>query len=139
MTRLLLFVDWLLGLYVFILIMTAIASWLVAFDVINTRNDIARKIVYALDAISRWAGPLLHHTVHPDPVDPLGRYPRSGRHVKPGIVSVISPAQVNAAMLRGFLGRFRIDRSARRAPVGLLPDHNQRPILGFPHIGNDIG
>jgi YggT family protein len=52
MTYLLLFVDWLLGLYVFILIMTAIASWLVAFNVIDTRNNIARRIVYALDALT---------------------------------------------------------------------------------------
>ena len=52
MTHLLLFVDWLLGLYVYILIMTAVASWLVAFDVINTRNNIGRWIVYALDALT---------------------------------------------------------------------------------------
>ena len=35
MIRLLYFIDWLLGLYVFILIFTAIMSWLVAFDVIK--------------------------------------------------------------------------------------------------------
>lgn len=52
MIRLLLFIDWLLGLYVFILILTAIMSWLVAFDVINMKNNFVRSVMYALDALT---------------------------------------------------------------------------------------
>jgi YggT family protein len=52
MIRLLLFIDWLLGLYVFILILSAIMSWLIAFDVVNLRNNLVRSIMYALDALT---------------------------------------------------------------------------------------
>jgi YggT family protein len=52
MIRLLEFIDYLLGLYVFILIFTAIMSWLVVFDVINVRNNIVRSIMYALSALT---------------------------------------------------------------------------------------
>jgi YggT family protein len=52
MIRLLLFVDYLLGLYVFILVVMAIMSWLVAFDVINTRNYIVRSVLHALDVLT---------------------------------------------------------------------------------------
>jgi YggT family protein len=53
MTRLLLFIDWLLGLYVFILIVTAVMSWMIAFDVINTRNNIVRSVMYTLEALTK--------------------------------------------------------------------------------------
>jgi YggT family protein len=52
MIRLLDFIDWLLGLYVFILIVTAIMSWLVAFSVINIRNDVVRQVLYTLDLLT---------------------------------------------------------------------------------------
>src|SRR5262249_38930297 len=52
MIRLLDFIDWLLGLYVFILIVTAIMSWLVAFNVINVRNDLVRQILYTLELLT---------------------------------------------------------------------------------------
>jgi YggT family protein len=52
MIRLLDFIDWLLGLYVFILIVTAIVSWLVAFSVINVRNDLVRQLLYTLDLLT---------------------------------------------------------------------------------------
>ena len=52
MIRLLDFIDWLLGLYVFILIVTAIMSWLVAFNVINIRNDFVRQVLYTLDLLT---------------------------------------------------------------------------------------
>jgi YggT family protein len=52
MIRLLQFIDWLLGLYVFILLFTAIMSWLVAFDVVNLRNNIVRSVMHALDALT---------------------------------------------------------------------------------------
>ena len=52
MIRLLDFIDWLLGLYVFILIVTAIMSWLVAFSVINVRNDVVRQVLHTLDLLT---------------------------------------------------------------------------------------
>jgi YggT family protein len=52
MVRLLEFIDWLLGLYVFILIVTAIMSWLVAFSVINVRNDLVRQVLYTLELLT---------------------------------------------------------------------------------------
>jgi len=52
MIRLLAFVDGLLGLYVMILLVTVIVSWLVAFDVINVRNNVVRSVVYALSALT---------------------------------------------------------------------------------------
>jgi YggT family protein len=52
MIRLLFFIDWLLGLYVFILIVTAIMSWLIAFDVVNLRNNLVRSVMYALEALT---------------------------------------------------------------------------------------
>jgi YggT family protein len=52
MIRLLLFIDYLLGLYVFILVVTAIMSWLIAFGVINTRNNIVQSVIHALDALT---------------------------------------------------------------------------------------
>jgi YggT family protein len=52
MIRLLDFIDWLLGLYVFILVVTAIMSWLVAFSVINVRNDLVRQVLYTMDLLT---------------------------------------------------------------------------------------
>ena len=52
MIRLLAFVDGLLGLYVMILLVTVIVSWLVAFDVINIRNNVVRSVTHALSALT---------------------------------------------------------------------------------------
>jgi YggT family protein len=52
MIRLLEFIDWLLGFYVFILVVTAIMSWLVAFSVINVRNDLVRQVLYTLELLT---------------------------------------------------------------------------------------
>jgi YggT family protein len=52
MIRLLDFIDWLLGLYVFILVVTAVMSWLVAFSVINVRNDLVRQVLYTLELLT---------------------------------------------------------------------------------------
>ncbi len=42
----------LLGLLIVALIVTAILSWLVAFDVVNLRNPAIRQIYYALDRVT---------------------------------------------------------------------------------------
>jgi YggT family protein len=44
MLRLLYFIDFLLGLYISILIAQAILSWLIVFNVVNTRNPIVATI-----------------------------------------------------------------------------------------------
>lgn len=46
-------IDALLGLLVFALIASAIISWLVAFDVINLRNQFVYNVARFLDAVTR--------------------------------------------------------------------------------------
>src|SRR5882757_1883057 len=38
--------------YIYVLIAAAILSWLIAFNVVNTRNDIVRNISYFLYAVT---------------------------------------------------------------------------------------
>ncbi|MDP1631032.1 MAG: YggT family protein [Caulobacter sp.] len=45
-------VDGLLGLLILALIISAILSWLVAFDVVNLRNNVVRQIYYGLERIT---------------------------------------------------------------------------------------
>ena len=52
MVRILLFIDWLLGLYTFVLVASAILSWLIAFDVVNLRNNFVRAVAQGLEAIT---------------------------------------------------------------------------------------
>ena len=42
----------LIWLYIWILIATAVLSWLIAFNVVNTRNDIVRSIANFLYAVT---------------------------------------------------------------------------------------
>ena len=44
--------DLLLGVLRWIIIIQAILSWLVAFNVINTYNDFVRQLLFALDKIT---------------------------------------------------------------------------------------
>ena len=44
--------DLLLRVLMYIIIIQAILSWLVAFNVINTYNDFVRQVLYALDKIT---------------------------------------------------------------------------------------
>jgi len=46
-------IDALLGLVIWAIIINAILSWLVAFDVINLRNRFVYAIAHMLDAVSR--------------------------------------------------------------------------------------
>jgi len=45
-------VDFLLQVVMWIIIVQAILSWLVAFNVINTHNDFVRSLYYALDRMT---------------------------------------------------------------------------------------
>jgi YggT family protein len=46
-------VDGLLGLLVIAIIISAVLSWLVAFDVINLRNRMVYNVAHFLDAVTR--------------------------------------------------------------------------------------
>ena len=46
-------IDTILGLVIWAIIINAILSWLVAFDVINLRNRIVYSIAHFLDAVTR--------------------------------------------------------------------------------------
>ena len=45
-------IDLLLNVLSWIIIIQAILSWLVAFNVVNTHNDFVRQVLYALDRIT---------------------------------------------------------------------------------------
>jgi YggT family protein len=45
-------IDLLLNIVTWIIIIQAVLSWLVAFNVVNTYNDAVRQILYALDRIT---------------------------------------------------------------------------------------
>jgi YggT family protein len=51
MISLIYFIDFLLATYTWLIIAYAVMSWLVAFDVINMRNNFARSITVALNAV----------------------------------------------------------------------------------------
>jgi len=42
----------LIGLVIFLVIVNAVISWLIAFDVLNIRNTTVRRIVSALDSVT---------------------------------------------------------------------------------------
>jgi len=46
-------VNTIIGLMIFFIVVSAIASWLVAFDVINTRNRFVYSILTFLDSVTR--------------------------------------------------------------------------------------
>jgi YggT family protein len=46
-------IDWLLGALAFCIILNAIISWLVLFNVINMRHPVAAQIARFLDAVTR--------------------------------------------------------------------------------------
>jgi YggT family protein len=52
MIELLQFINYLLQLYVYIILASVIVSWLVAFNVINPYNQFVRSILQALDAVT---------------------------------------------------------------------------------------
>ena len=52
MIPLLLFVDYLLNLYTWVVIASVIFSWLIAFNVINPYNQFVRSIWQALNAVT---------------------------------------------------------------------------------------
>lgn len=45
-------IDTVLGLYTIVIIAAVVASWLIAFGVLNTANQLVRQIVQVLDALT---------------------------------------------------------------------------------------
>ncbi len=45
-------IDLLLSVLLWIIILQAVLSWLVAFNVVNTHNDFVRQVLYALNQIT---------------------------------------------------------------------------------------
>ncbi len=45
-------IDTVLGLYTFVIIAAVVSSWLIAFGVLNTANQLVRQIVMTLDALT---------------------------------------------------------------------------------------
>ena len=75
-------IDGLLGLLVIAIIISAILSWLVAFDVINLRNRFVYNVAHFLDAVTR---PLLRPVQKVIP--PIG-----GVDISPIIVLIVIQA-----------------------------------------------
>jgi YggT family protein len=71
--------HWLLQAVVWLVVASVIASWLVAFDVINMRNRLANQVIRFLDAITR---PILR---------PLRRIipPLGGIDISPAILIIL--------------------------------------------------
>ena len=44
--------DTVIGLYILVVLLAVIMSWLIAFGVVNTRNDLVRALVNFLDALT---------------------------------------------------------------------------------------
>ena len=44
--------DTLIQLYIFVILLAVVASWLVAFGVLNMRNELARSLINFLDALT---------------------------------------------------------------------------------------
>jgi len=45
-------IDTVLGLYTFVIIAAVVSSWLIAFGVLNTANQLVRQIVHVLNALT---------------------------------------------------------------------------------------
>ena len=45
-------IDTVLGLYTFVIIAAVASSWLIAFGVLNTQNQLVRQIVHVLNALT---------------------------------------------------------------------------------------
>lgn len=56
MLELLAFIDWLIGLFIFILVVSAILSWLIVFNVVNRHNQVVYTIA---DVLHRLTEPVL--------------------------------------------------------------------------------
>ncbi|MDP6350868.1 MAG: YggT family protein [Alphaproteobacteria bacterium] len=94
MLELLGFIAWLIGLYIWVFILSAILSWLVAFNVINTSN----RFVYSVgNALYRLTEPVLK---------PIRRYlPNLGGIDLSPVVAIIGLIFVQNVVVRGWLMR----------------------------------
>lgn len=59
MVEILTFIQYILGLYLWIIIASVILSWLVAFNVINPYNNFVRSLMMGFDAVTQpFLGPI---------------------------------------------------------------------------------
>ena len=98
MLQLIGFVDWLLGLYMWIVVANAILSWLIVLNVVNMHN----RVVYAIgDTLHRLTEPLLRRIRRVLPA--MGGLDLSPVVVLVAIVFIRQVLLVNlAGQLRGF-------------------------------------
>ncbi len=57
MAEILTFIQYILGLYLWVIVASVVLSWLVTFNVINPYNNFVRSLMAAFDAVTR---PLLN-------------------------------------------------------------------------------
>ena len=65
MNSLLWLIDTVISLYIWILIISAILSWLIAFDVVNIRNPQAARLVELINKATDWAYAPLRRVIPP--------------------------------------------------------------------------
>ena len=58
-------IDQIIGLYIYVVFAAVIASWLIAFNVINVRNEFVRSIVRFIDALTDPVFRLIRRVVPP--------------------------------------------------------------------------
>jgi YggT family protein len=58
-------IDQIIGLYIYVVFAAVIASWLIAFNVINVRNDFVRAIVRFIDALTDPVFRLIRRVIPP--------------------------------------------------------------------------
>ena len=92
MISLLLFIDYLLNLYVWVVIASVVFSWLIAFNVINPYNQFVRSVWQAVNALTE---PLLR---------PIRRYmPDLGGIDLSPVVLLLAIFFVRSVVIRGWL------------------------------------
>ncbi len=92
MIPLLLFIDYLLNLYTWVVIISVVFSWLIAFNVINPYNQFVRSVWQALNAVTE---PLLR---------PIRRYmPDLGGIDLSPIVLLLGIFFIRSVVIRGWI------------------------------------
>src|SRR5262249_31101949 len=122
MISLLVLIDKVIDIYTWIVIASAIASWLVAFGVINTRNQFIRWVI---DFLSPHPPPALA-ALRPPPAQSRGRRHLAGdpaaRFVLPaqpvvGILAALSDPSFLRRGMRGVPVELRVQPRARRTAL----------------------
>jgi len=90
-------IEQLISLMVLAIIVSAILSWLVAFDVINLRHPVARQIVMFLDAVTRPVLRPIQRIIPPlggfdiSPIIAIIVLQAAGQYLVPWLFSLVAP------------------------------------------------